>query len=362
MQVTMSRFVGLSLRWGFIFIALSPIAQALFRDQERNTAKSVKENTRHLRHGTTSSAKVTDGRYPLWTYWDDSAPPDFVKLCLETLRRHSTDQWELHVITNASVQQYVSLEDLPPAFYKLRPSFKADAVRLAVLRRQGGAWIDATAVAVKDLAAWINPEFSDGKKFVGFYIDHFTNPHGLPLVASWAMAVRGPEEPLLVAWHKAYLRLWRTRVDEDGITDDPFFQGTNLCCVNPLMRDYLNIELVLLALVQKDVSLREELMDHSTLWKAEDGAYSVQANMGLPWMTQNHCAPVRDSLSSFPPALQSVLQTTPLLKFRHEDRKWLVSMPTSVLLRNPDSLIGSLLTTPGANNTASVPEETDDIC
>jgi len=329
---------------------LSSIDAALY--SRRSKLARLDQGQQRLRHGTI--ARLKEGQRHIWTYWDDVSPPDFVKLCLENLQRRAGDGWKLTVITSASVNEYVAEEDLPMNFNRLQPSFKSDAVRLALLRRQGGAWIDATAIVAKDLDAWIVPEFNNGKQFVGFYIDHFTKPQGWPIVASWAMAVSRPEEPTLVRWHDAYVRLWHNRTDEDGISDDDFFKGVSLCCVDPLMRDYLNIELVLLALLQRDEAFSDSFLDHATLLKAEDGAYSVQATMGLSWMTQNHCAPVHDPLSSLPASLQQAVRDTPLLKLRHEDRKWLVSMPKSVLLGNPNSLIGSLLTPPGVKHDSNV--------
>lgn len=338
------------LSYSWIFLVQLSHVHAIFYLRESKLA-TIAHTQQRLRHGHTFQQ---EGRRQLWTYWDDASPPDFVKLCLENLRRRAGDGWNVNVLTRSSVKDYVSAEDLPINFDRLQPSFKADAVRLALLRRQGGAWIDATAIVVKDLNAWIEPEFNNGKEFVGFYIEHFTKPQGWPVVASWAMAVAHPEEPSMVRWHDAYLRLWQNRTDEDGISDDDFFKGVSLCCVNPLMRDYLNIELVLLALLQRDEAFSENFMDRATLLKAEDGAYSVQATMGLSWMTQNHCAPVQDSLSSLPSSLQQAIKDTPLLKLRHEDRKWLVSMPKNVLLANPSSLIGSLLTPPDNKRDAGM--------
>lgn len=279
---------------------------------------------------------------PLWTYWGDSREPDFIQLCMETLKSHAGDVWDLHVITPASVRRYVSTEDLPGSFDVMPPSFQADAVRLALLRRHGGAWFDATAVAARDLLEWINPEFASGRHFVGFFIDHFTRPGGTPLVASWAMAVPAAEVRMMVMWHEAYLNLWHNRTSEEDITSDSFFRGADLCCVDPLQRDYLHIELVLLTLLQRDPSLRHELDDHATLWKAEDTAYAVQATLGLPWMVNHKCAPISLPISAFPANLQAALKSTPLVKFRHQDRSWLMGMPRSQLLSYPDSLVGAL--------------------
>jgi len=294
----------------------------------------------HLR---VRSADLRPAARPLWTFWNTPTQPDFIRLCMSTLKRRAGRAWDLHVVTPMSVRQYVSSEDLPQAFDRLSPSFQADAVRLALLRRHGGAWIDATAIPARDLSEWIDPQFDAGRHFVGFFIAHFTKAGGAPLVASWAMAVPSAEERVMTAWHEAYLRLWRNRTSADAITEDPFFAGADLCCVNPLVRDYLHIELILLTLLQRDSDLSQEFVRDSVLWRAEDTAYSVQAHLGLPWMASNKCAPVTAPIASLPVDLQAALKATPLVKLRHEDREWLMRMPSATLLRCPASLIGSVL-------------------
>jgi len=284
----------------------------------------------------------TDVR-PLWTFWASEKKPAFVQLCLESLSLQAGPGWEMHIVTPSSAGQYVSTEDLPSAFDRLEPSFQADAVRLALLRRHGGAWIDATTIALRGLSSWINPEFDRGMRFVGFFIQHFTKDTGPPLVASWAIAVPEAENDIVVAWHNAYLKVWHNRTDSDDITSDPFFAGADFCCVDPLMWDYLHIELILLTLLRRNEGLLDSFQSSSALLRAEDTAYSVQATLGLSWMSSNRCGPVTTPLASLSNGLQQTLKATPLVKLRHQDRKWLMEMPAETLLAEPGSVIGTLL-------------------
>jgi hypothetical protein len=290
----------------------------------------------------------------LWTYWDSSAPAAFVKLCRLSLEHHAGRGWTVRSVSLASAQQLVDRTDLPEQFSSLRPSFQADSLRLALLRRYGGAWVDATAIANMDIEDWAGAAFNDGRNFVGFYIGHYTTPEGPPLVASWALAVPHSESRVMVAWHEAYLHLWRgNRTSEDGILDDPFFQGASLDQVSFLMREYLHVELVLLVLLQRDARFREYFDQSSQLQRAEDTAYALQASMGLGWMANNRCAPISTSFASLPPETQIALGSSPFIKLRHEDRKWLMEMSASALLRYPESVLGAVLSrNTGLNQTA----------
>lgn len=296
----------------------------------------------------------------LWTYWDSPSVPDFVQLCRRSLERHAGRGWRVRAVSRDSAQHLLDPQDLPRRFHELRPSFQSDALRLALLRRYGGAWVDATAIANKDVEDWAGTAFGEGRSFVGFYIGHYTAPEGPPLVASWALAVPRPEERIMVAWHEAYLKLWRgNRTSEEGILDDSLFDGADLHNVDPLMQEYLHVELALLALLQRDPSLRDAFDGTAELQRSEDTAYALQSTLGLSWMATNKCAPLSTPITKLPSELQSTLRSTPFVKLRHEDRKSLMDMPASALLGHPDSVLGSLLARNTGLNATAFPGAVD---
>jgi len=288
--------------------------------------------------------RASQANQVLWTYWDDPSPPPFVQLCLRSLEHRANNGWELRVVNRQNVRNFIDKSDLPKQFDSLQPAFQADSVRLALLRRHGGAWMDATTIATHDLSDWIGSAFQSGSRFVGFYIEHYTAQGGPPLVASWALASAAPEDPFMVAWHNAYLQLWRSgRTNDDGMSEDPFFQGVDLSQVSILRRDYLHVEEVFLAVLQRDSAMRDAFEQSSQLWKAEDSAYVLQSSLGMTWMVNSKCAPLTTALTSIGPDVQGRLAETPLVKLRHEDRQWVMKMSEAELLGHPDSVLGSLL-------------------
>mmetsp|Transcript_27094 Transcript_27094/g.62684 ORF Transcript_27094/g.62684 Transcript_27094/m.62684 type:complete len:334 (-) Transcript_27094:136-1137(-) len=309
-----------------------------------------------------SRSGASSGRRPIWSYWSNGSPPPLVRLCLQSIEAHAGSQWELHTLTPDTAKDYVNAADLPKAFEEMQPSFQADALRLALLRRHGGTWIDASSIILRDLASWVDKPLASGKDFVGFYIDHYTAVGEPPLVASWAVAVREPEQEVLVAWHNAYLQLWENRTTEDGISDDKFFAGIDISGVDPLMQDYLNIELVLQAILQRDPALQQDFMEHSLLLRSEDTAYGLQATLGLTWMAQSKCAPVDNLYELLPVAARHAMEVTPLVKLRHQDRVWLATMSATTLLRKSDSVLGALFMKSNLQLPDGADDGSDDEC
>lgn len=323
----------------FNFIFYAALQAWIFWTCTEASASALRRGHQHR----TKSLALNPQTRALWTYWDDTSPPDFVRLCIQSFQHHAGNVWDLQVVSRKSARDYVSSSDLPERFDDLQPSFQADALRLALLRRHGGAWIDATTIANQDFSSWINADFAQGSRFVGFFIRKYSKPDGPPLVASWALAVPAEEDKLMIAWHEAYLRLWKNRTSDEDISDDPFFNGVDLSYVDPLMQDYLNVELVLLAVLQRNPALLEDFNAAASLLCAEDTAYTLQSSMGMSWMINNKCAPITTPFSSLPIDAKNAVQMSPLIKLRHQDRKWLMAMPESLLLSHSDSVIGSLL-------------------
>lgn len=293
--------------------------------------------------GPAAGGPAPGGPRPLWTYWASPDRPALVDLCVETLQRRAGADWEVRLLSRATALEHVAAGDLPPAFPRMSPSFQADALRLALLRRHGGMWVDATTIAVRNLSEWVGQALAGGSSFYGFYIEHYT----------------APEEPLMAAWHDSYLRLWANRSQAEDITTDPFFDGADLSHMSPFMQDYLNVELVLQVLLQRDVGLRRRFDGTATVVRAEGGPYAIQTRLGMKWFGGNKCRPVTARLTSLPAELQRELSATGVVKLRHQDRRFLERMSAAQLLRRPDSVIGSMLLGGRASAGAALPSLLD---
>ena len=92
--------------------------------------------------------KMDDGRRKVWTCWlqgFDKAP-EMVKACQDSMRRYITDR-EIIQLTYENYKDYVTLpEHIVRNFERgqIPPALFADLLRLEVLIKYGGTWMDAT--------------------------------------------------------------------------------------------------------------------------------------------------------------------------------------------------------------------------
>lgn len=86
----------------------------------------------------------------IWVCWlqGEENAPDLVKRCIASMRQHAGG-YEVRVVTNENLRSYVTIPDyITHALKKRRMQFAtySDYIRMALLAKHGGIWIDATVL------------------------------------------------------------------------------------------------------------------------------------------------------------------------------------------------------------------------
>ena len=146
-----------------------------------------------------ASAGAPDFRLPIWQYWHsgpDNAP-DLVKGCMRSVKRHAGGR-KVIVLDQTTLADYVSI---PDELLKVQaigmPQF-ADIVRLYLLARYGGIWVDATVFLSGPI-----PEDIGRQGFFAFERD--SDPY---LLSNWFLAAM-PGNALVESMILSLLAYWR---------------------------------------------------------------------------------------------------------------------------------------------------------
>lgn len=86
----------------------------------------------------------------MWLQGIENAPP-LVRACFDSWQRWNPD-WEIVTITAGNIDKHVTL---PAWTEKLSATQRSDLVRLLLLERFGGVWVDATTWCNWPLDAWL---------------------------------------------------------------------------------------------------------------------------------------------------------------------------------------------------------------
>lgn len=131
----------------------------------------------------------------IWIYWDkpiDEAPL-FVQYAIKSWIAKNPD-WRIEVLNDQILPYLVRFEE-PIGERKVQG--RSDAIRLALLQKYGGVWVDATCACVRPLNEWLPPLMQTG---------FFAFPETYPgrIIQSWFLAA-APDNYLVDRWANAAL-------------------------------------------------------------------------------------------------------------------------------------------------------------
>lgn len=158
-----------------------------------------------------------------WSFWHEGTnkAPEVVKLCWESWRKNG-DFDEVRILDSKTIFTFVSEENLPTHFSSMPVQMQSDAVRLALLSRYGGVWMDASTLLTRPIRQWLN----EVSKSSGFFI--FQNPirgRGGRLFEVGFIAAAA-SHPFMVEWakeHRAFFSRPRLHGAHSPTSDAPIW-------------------------------------------------------------------------------------------------------------------------------------------
>ena len=206
----------------------------------------------------------------IWTFWNSKKLPITVENCINTWKFMNPD-YEIIILNTKNVNKWIpdvkvlNLTHSKESFARL-----SDFIRLNVLYKYGGIWLDASTICTQSFDEWFkNIKGRSRKKidFIGFYIKLFTNKKRYPVIESWAFAC---------VKHSKFVKKWRNefmKLNDYEDVDDYLDHVENDLGVDfqliPEFDDpnYLAIHISAQKVLQYDKHSTSSML----LFKAEDG-------------------------------------------------------------------------------------------
>ncbi|HEY9105805.1 MAG TPA: capsular polysaccharide synthesis protein [Roseateles sp.] len=312
-----------------IFLGLFVLVAGLLLREFATVARAhAPAQTRVVFVGDSAPACTADIPKVIWTYWQAEPAPPFIQACIANWRRYAPNH-EVRLLHRGSIAPW--LPELRADFDALPAYRQADWLRIQLLARHGGVWMDASMMLSRDLAWLHDLRARRQAEYVGFYIDrHSTRPE-LPLIENWFMAsVAGGG--FVTAWAAAFDHALNEGAE--SLLQRLREQGRHAAVVQGLNDEFQRY--LLMHLAAADMLDREPEAHRLALLRAEDGPYAWLAAVG--WRKRHHYA--RLALTHAPTRLPA------LIKLRGGDRavternwlkgRWLSGSALIELLGKPD--------------------------
>ena len=137
----------------------------------------------------------------IWFLWLQglSSAPDIIKMCLHSWRRENPD-WNVVVLDETNLDQYTDIPLDAGIKSRLSANWYADLIRLDLLNKHGGVWVDATCYCIQPLDLWLTPNLHA-------HLFMFQNRGDDRAFCSWFIASHR-DNYLLQATYKALIQYW----------------------------------------------------------------------------------------------------------------------------------------------------------
>ena len=141
----------------------------------------------------------------IWMYWENKpgrTKPSYLDLCFKTIYKHNHLDFKIHLLDEVSVNTY--LPNLRSDIQKLSIPQKADYIRLSLLYKYGGIWLDSDTIMVKSLYPLLQK--LEKHDFVGFGCTgdkcQYTYS-GYPNPSNWVLVARKKSKLIKACLDKA---------------------------------------------------------------------------------------------------------------------------------------------------------------
>lgn len=110
----------------------------------------------------------------IWSYWNTNNKPDIVQAAINSWYENANG-WNIIILSDTTLHKYLNKSELPSNFETIEQTkgiqFKSDLIRLLLLYKYGGLWIDASCFLTKDIKWIIDKTIKENiTDFTGFKI------------------------------------------------------------------------------------------------------------------------------------------------------------------------------------------------
>ena len=119
----------------------------------------------------------------VWMYWEGDDCPYLVKLCMDRIIKKNPD-YLVNILNPKSLSEFIDVDEIPD--FKL-VQHKSDFIRLSLLYKYGGIWIDASVMLFDNLDYYFRILSKYECNFLSYYWDHNSNDNRYPIVQNWFM-------------------------------------------------------------------------------------------------------------------------------------------------------------------------------
>lgn len=135
----------------------------------------------------------------IWIYWQSATSNMIVDICLQQVQRICSD-YTIHILNDDNIRQFMKLPDFSPDIPLANIS---DFIRLTLLAKFGGIWMDASIFLTENFD-WILEKINGYDAFL-FYTKACTTDLTHPISETWFILAPS-RSPFILAWLEEFTK------------------------------------------------------------------------------------------------------------------------------------------------------------
>ena len=242
----------------------------------------------------------------IWTYWDNvDTMPELVKDIVIN-RQEKLKDYTQYFISDKTIHQWIKPDEYPKNYNSLIKAHKADWIRLYLLKKHGGIWIDCGIIinSVDELNKIYKTSNDNKDELTCFYLDGLCIDNDpTTFIENWF--IMAPKNSRLInKWYDEF-----TYAIEIGFMEYKFeLLNMNIKVSQVYMYGDDDVYLTMHAAIQKILQLKMVDNPRIKLYKAEDAMYKIQVDCNWDELC------ITDILKT------KKIKTIPFIKLRGTDR------------------------------------------
>lgn len=139
----------------------------------------------------------------IWTHWDNiDNIPESILNTINTAKKN-LNNYEYILVSNSNIYDYIDKNEFPKNYNQLGKQHKADWIRLYLLYKYGGTWIDSSVIITElhDIDEIYNNCYKNKYELMAFYLDGNTiNNDKYTFIENWF---------LIASVNNNIIKLWK---------------------------------------------------------------------------------------------------------------------------------------------------------
>lgn len=247
----------------------------------------------------------------IWIYWEQQDRPDLVDKCINRAKSVNPN-YDVRVLSKEGLNNYLSVDYINKLFSNssITPTHRSDVIRLKLLHKYGGVWLDSTTIVNNNFDEIISNEYNFD--CIGFYLkQHFQHfqKNKIPVIESWFLAAPKNSQfiELWLQYLEPILKIGSTALLEH------FKQRNDFALVK---NNFFKLEYFLIYLAQQAVLLDYPNKFNLLVWCADNSALYYHTKFG--WGNSQRFAELelfsRDKLTFLPKLIKIARNDRDLIK------------------------------------------------